>query len=140
MNSFVADKTGGYLYFMNDERKGKELVRYLKVKDGNISVEYMDDFIQVMKKEFNGFFDTTDNLFERYPDIRVFVKDMSFFDEKPSIGYCRNGRLSSTFNGTVFFAKLGMYCIRSLSKKEVSFLLRNLKRNNDDIYSIEAAA
>ena len=125
---------------MNDERKGKELVRYLKVKDGNISVEYMDDFIQVMKKEFNGFFDTTDNLFERYPDIRVFVKDMSFFDEKPSIGYCRNGRLSSTFNGTVFFAKLGMYCIRSLSKKEVSFLLRNLKRNNDDIYSIEAAA
>ena len=140
MNSFVADKTGGYLYFMNDERKGKELVRYLKVKDGNISVEYMDDFIQVMKKEFNGFFDTTDNLFERYPDIRVFVKDMSFFDEKPSIGYCRNGRLSSTFNGTVFFAKLGMYCVRSLSKKEVSFLLRNLKRNNDDIYSIEAAA
>ena len=125
---------------MNDERKGKELVRYLKVKDGNISVEYMDDFIQVMKKEFNGFFDTTDNLFERYPDIRVFVKDMSFFDEKPSVGYCRNGRLSSTFNGTVFFAKLGMYCIRSLSKKEVSFLLRNLKRNNDDIYSIEAAA
>ena len=140
MNSFVADKTGGYLYFMNDERKGKELVRYLKVKDGNISVEYMDDFIQVMKKEFNGFFDTTDNLFERYLDIRVFVKDMSFFDEKPSIGYCRNGRLSSTFNGTVFFAKLGMYCVRSLSKKEVSFLLRNLKRNNDDIYSIEAAA
>ena len=140
MNSFVADKTGGYLYFMNDERKGKELVRYLKVKDGNISVEYTDDFIQVMKKEFNGFFDTTDNLFERYLDIRVFVKDMSFFDEKPSIGYCRNGRLSSTFNGTVFFAKLGMYCIRSLSKKEVSFLLRNLKRNNDDIYSIEAAA
>ena len=125
---------------MNDERKGKELVRYLKVKDGNISVEYMDDFIQVMKKEFNGFFDTTDNLFERYPDIRVFVKDMSFFDEKPSVGYCRNGRLSSTFNGTVFFAKLGMYCIRSLSKKEVSFLLRNLKRNNDDIYSIDAAA
>ena len=125
---------------MNDERKGKELVRYLKVKDGNISVEYMDDFIQVMKKEFNGFFDTTDNLFERYPDIRVFVKDMSFFDEKPSIGYCRNGRLSSTFNGTVFFAKLGMYCVRSLSKKEVSFLLRNLKRNNDDIYSIDAAA
>ena len=125
---------------MNDERKGKELVRYLKVKDGNISVEYMDDFIQVMKKEFNGFFDTTDNLFERYPDIRVFVKDMSFFDEKPSVGYCRNGRLSSTFNGTVFFAKLGMYCVRSLSKKEVSFLLRNLKRNNDDIYSIEAAA
>ena len=140
MNSFVADKTGGYLYFMNDERKGKELVRYLKVQDGNISVEYTDDFIQVMKKEFNGFFDTTDNLFERYPDIRVFVKDMSFFDEKPSIGYCRNGRLSSTFNGTVFFAKLGMYCVRSLSKKEVSFLLRNLKRNNDDIYSIEAAA
>ena len=125
---------------MNDERKGKELVRYLKVKDGNISVEYTDDFIQVMKKEFNGFFDTTDNLFERYPDIRVFVKDMSFFDEKPSVGYCRNGRLSSTFNGTVFFAKLGMYCVRSLSKKEVSFLLRNLKRNNEDIYSIEAAA
>ena len=139
MNSFVADKTGGYLYFMNDERKGKELVRYLKVKDGNISVEYTDDFIQVMKKEFNGFFDTTDNLFERYPDIRVFVKDMSFFDEKPSVGYCRNGRLSSTFNGTVFFAKLGMYCIRSLSKKEVSFLLRNLKRD-DGIYFIEAAA
>ena len=53
--------------------KDKRVIRYLSVKDGNISVEYTDDFIQVMKKEFNGFFDTTDNLFERYPDIRVYL-------------------------------------------------------------------
>ena len=54
------------------DMKDKRVIRYLSVKDGNISVEYTDDFIQVMKKEFNGFFDTTDNLFERisgYPGV-----------------------------------------------------------------------
>lgn len=120
--------------------KDKRVIRYLSVKDGNISVEYTDDFIRMMEDEYKCFFDTSDHLFDRYPDIRVFVKDMSFFDEGPSVNYYRDNELMMTFNGTVFFAKLGMYCVRSLSKKEVSFLLRNLKRNNDDIYSIDAAA
>ena len=125
---------------MNNGRKDKKAIRYLKVKDGNISVEYTNDLIQAMKEEYEYFFDTSDHLFDRYEDIRVFVKDMSFFDEEPSIEYYRNGRLSMTFNGTVFFAKLGTYCVRSLSKKEVSFLLRNLKRKDEKICYIDAGA
>lgn len=125
---------------MNNGRKDKKAIRYLKVKDGNISVEYTNDLIQAMKEEYEYFFDTSDHLFDRYEDIRVFVKDMSFFDEEPSIECYRGGRLSMTFNGTVFFAKLGKYCVRSLSKKEVSFLLRNLKRKDEKICYIDAAA
>ena len=94
---------------MNNGRKDKKAIRYLKVKDGNISVEYTNDLIQAMKEEYEYFFDTSDHLFDRYEDIRVFVKDMSFFDEEPSIECYRGDRLSSTFNGTVFFAKLGTY-------------------------------
>ena len=125
---------------MNNGRKDKKAIRYLKVKDGNISVEYTNDLIQAMKEEYEYFFDTSDHLFDRYEDIRVFVKDMSFFDEEPSIECYRGDRLSMTFNGTVFFAKLGKYCVRSLSKKEVSFLLRNLKRKDEKICYIDAAA
>ena len=124
---------------MND-KKNKNTIRFLSVKDGNIDVAYTDDFIQMMKDEYDYFFDTSDHLFDRYEDIRVFVKDMSFFDEEPSIECYRGGRLSMTFNGTVFFAKLGKYCVRSLSKKEVSFLLRNLKRKDEKICYIDAAA
>ncbi|MBR0420657.1 MAG: hypothetical protein IJI66_15950 [Erysipelotrichaceae bacterium] len=124
---------------MND-KKNKNTIRFLSVKDGNIDVAYTDDFIQMMKNEYDYFFDTSDHLFDRYPDIRVFVKDESLFTENPTVYYYQDNEPITTFNGTVFFAKLGMYCVRSLSKKEVSFLLRNLKRNNDDIYSIDAAA
>ena len=125
---------------MNNGRKDKKAIRYLKVKDGNISVEYTNDLIQAMKEEYEYFFDASDHLFDRYEDIRVFVKDMSFFDEEPSIECYRGDRLSMTFNGTLFFAKLGTYCVKSLSKKEVSFLSRSLKRRDDGIYSIDAGA
>ena len=120
--------------------KHKWMIRYRSVRDGNIDVAYTDDFIQMMKNEYDYFFDTSDHLFDRYPDIRVFVKDESLFTEEPSVNYYRDNELLMTFNGTVFFEKLGKTKVRSLSKKEVSFLLRNLKRNNDDIYSIDAAA
>lgn len=116
------------------------MIRYLRVKDGTVSEEYTEDLFTLMKKEYGYFFDTTDHLFDRYPDIRVFVKDESLFTEKPAINYLHDNELLMTFNGTVFFGKLGKTKVRSLSKKEIKFLLKNLKRNNDDIYSIDAAA
>ena len=120
-------------------RKEKQ-IRYMVIKDGCIDVEYSDDFIKTMKEEFRCFFDTTDNLFMKYPDIRVFVKDESLWTDEPSVFYCQDHKLMMTFNGTVFFAKLGNNCVRSLSKKEVSFLLKNLSRNDDGTYSIDAEA
>ena len=122
------------------DRKNKNAIRYLKVKHGTVSEEYTEDLISVMKKEYDYFFDTTDDLFDRYPDIRVFVKDESLFSEEPSVNYYQDDELLMTFNGTVFFAKLGRTKVRSLSKKETQFLLRNLKRNDDGTYSITAAA
>ena len=53
---------------MNNGRKDKKAIRYLKVKDGNISVEYTNDLIQAMKEEYEYFFDTSDHLFDRYED------------------------------------------------------------------------
>ena len=124
--------TGGYFFEMKD----KKMIRYLLVKDENASVEYTDDFVKMMKHEFNYFFDTTDQLFDRYPDIRVFVKDESLFSEKPAVYYYQDNELITAFNGTMFFAKLGTHCIRSLSKKEAAFLLKNLKKDEDGTYRI----
>ena len=124
--------TGGYFFDM----KGKKMIRYLLVKDGRTELAYTDDFMKLMKNEFNYFFDTADDLFERYPDIRVFVKDESLFTEKPALYYYQDNELITTFNGTVFFAKLGSCCIRSLSQKEVSFLLKNLNKDEDGTYRI----
>ena len=118
----------------------RKQIRYMVIKDGCIDIGYTDDFIRMIKDEFKYFYDTTDYLFDKYPDIRVFVKEESLFSEEPSVSYYRDNELLMTFNGTVFFAKLGKSKVRSLSKKEVSFLLRNLKRSNDGIYRIAAAA
>ena len=114
----------------------KKQIRYMIIKDGCIDVRYSNDFIKKMKDEFHYFFDTTDNLFKRYPNIRVFVKEESLWTDEPSIFYCRDNEQDMTFNGTVFFAKLGTYCVRSLSKKEVSFLLKNLKKRDDGMFHI----
>ena len=110
------------------------------IRNGKAEVRYTDDFIRMMKEEYHRFFDTTDYLFDRYPDIRVFVRDESLFDDVPQIWYYQDNKLYMTFNGTVFFAKLGMYYVRSLSKKEVSFLLRNLNRRDDDTFEISYEA
>ena len=107
MNSQSADRTGGYFFDM----KHKRMIRYLSVRDGNIDVAYTDDFIQMMKNEYDYFFDTSDHLFDRYPDIRVFVKDESLFTENPTVYYYQDNEPITTFNGTVFFAKLGSSCV-----------------------------
>lgn len=125
---------------MVNKRNGRETTCYMKVKERIISIDYTDDLFSVMKDEYDSFIDTTDNLFGRYPDIRVFVKEESLFTEKPSVNYYQNDELMMTFNGTVFFAKLGKTKVRSLSKKETEFLLKNLSRNDDGTYSISAEA
>jgi len=119
-------------------KKDNRCIRYVAVKGGNVSIGYIQDFMKMMKDEYDHRFDSTDCLFDRYPDIRVFVKDESLFTEKPTVYYCRDNELMMTFNGTVFFAKLGITGVRSLSKKETAFLLNNLKRNDDNTYSIDA--
>ena len=60
MNSQSADRTGGYFFDM----KHKRMIRYLSVKDGNVNVAYTDDFIKMMKNEYDYFFDTSDHLFD----------------------------------------------------------------------------
>lgn len=115
-------------------------VRYIIVKDGQIDVRYTSNFIQLIKDEFQYFFDSTDYLFDDYPDVRVFVKDESLFTERPSVFYYYDHELFTTFNGTVFFAKLGTYKPRSLSKREVAFLLKNLKPRDDGNFDIDNCA
>ena len=108
------------------------------IKDGNISIQYSDDLMKTINKEYSYFYDTTDNLFFEYPDIRVFIKDESLFSEKESVYYYQDGILNMTFNGTVFFGKLGVNRPLSLSEREISFLKRNLKKDNDGIYHINS--
>ena len=117
-------------------KKVNKLIRYLIIRNGNVAIGYTDDFIRLMDDEYHYFFDSCDDLFDSYPDIRVFVKDESLFSEKPTVYYYDDQKLMTTFNGTVFFAKLGTTKVRSLSEKEVSFLLKNLNRRCDGCYEI----
>ena len=107
------------------------------VKDGIIEVRYTDDFIMMMEEEYHWFFDTTDNLFKRFPDIRVFVRDNSLcFNDKTEIHYHYDDDRDMDFKGTVYFAKLRERSVVSLSKKEISFLMKNLKRREDNTFEI----
>ena len=108
------------------------------IKDGNISTQYSDDLMKTINEEYGYFYDTADNLFFEYPEIRVFVRDESLFSEKESVYYYQDGILNMIFNGTVFFGKLGIYKPLSLSEREISFLKRNLKKDNDGIYNINS--
>lgn len=108
------------------------------IKDGNISTQYSDDFMKTIDDEFEYYYDTTDNLFFEYPDIRVFVKEESLFTEKESIYYYQDNELNMAFNGTVFFGKLGVNRPLSLSDREISFLKRSLKKDNDGTYHINS--
>ena len=107
------------------------------IKDGNIFVEYSDDLIRTITDEYD-YFDTTDNLFFEYPDIRVFVKDDSGSGEKAAVHYYQDNQFHSTFNGTVFFGKLGVNRPLSLSEKEINFLKRNLKKDSNGKYHINS--
>ena len=108
------------------------------IRDGDISVGYSDDLIRTINEEYNYYFDTTDNLFFEYPDIRVFVKDESAFTEDESVYYYQDGKLNMTFNGTVFFGKLGINKPVSLSHRELNFLKRNLKKGQNGKYHINS--
>ena len=88
------------------------------IKDGNISTQYSDDLMKTINEEYGYFYDTADNLFFEYPEIRVFVRDESLFSEKESVYYYQDGILNMTFNGTVFFGKLGVN--RPLSLDEMT--------------------
>lgn len=118
--------------------KTNKPVRYMIIKDGNISTQYSDDLMKTINEEYGYFYDTADSLFFEYPEIRVFVRDESLFSEKESVYYYQGGILNMTFNGTVFFGKLGIYKPLSLSEREISFLKRNLKKDNDGIYHINS--
>lgn len=108
------------------------------IRNKDFYVEYSDDFIRTVNEEYGSYFDTTDNLFFEYPDIRVFVKDESLFTEKETVYYYQNRELNMTFNGTVFFGKLGVNKPLSLSDKEINFLKRNLKKDQDGKYHINS--
>ena len=118
--------------------KTNKPVRYMIIKDGNISTQYSDDLMKTINEEYGYFYDTADSLFFEYPEIRVFVRDESLFSEKESVYYYQDGILNMTFNGTVFFGKLGVNRPLSLSEREISFLKRNLKKDNDGIYHINS--
>lgn len=118
------------------DKRNNNTIRYVIVKDGAVDVKYADDFISLMKDEYNYFFDSADCLFDRYLDIRVFVKEGSCFNEKPTMYYFDNNELMTSFNGTVFFAKLGKTKVMSLSNKEVNFLLNNIKRRDDGLFVV----
>lgn len=120
--------------------KNKE-IRYIKVKDGVISIHSTSDFMKMMKEEYGGMsYDTTDYIFDENLDIRVFVKDLNLDSEEVCINYYYNGDLWSTFNGTVFFSKLGTTKVRSLSKKDIDIIMRNLIPTRDNEFSIYSSS
>lgn len=102
-------------------------IRYIKVKNGVISIHSTSNFKRVMEEEFGGMaYDTTDYIFGEDLEIRIFVEDLSLESEEVCINYYYNNDLWTTFNGTVLFAKDGITKFRSLSKKDINIIINNL--------------
>lgn len=112
-------------------------IRYIKVKNGVISIHSTSNFKRVMEDEFGGMaYDTTDYIFDENLDIRVFVEDLNLETEEVCINYYYNNDLCMTFNGTVLFAKDGITKIRSLSKKDINIIINNLIPTYDNEFNI----
>lgn len=80
--------------------------------------------------------DSTDGLFRRFPNIRVFVEDESIYNRAPSIWYSPDPGKGWPLCGTVVFSKLNMYSWGSLTKREVEFLLSALRPDKDGVIRI----
>ena len=89
-------------------------IRYIKVKNGVISIHMTSNFKRVMEEEFN------------------------LENEDVCINYYYNNELWTTFNGTVLFAKDGVTKFRSLSKKDINIIINNLIPTCDSEFNIYA--
>lgn len=114
-------------------------IRYIKVKNGVISIHMTSNFKRVMEEEFGAMaYDTTDYIFNENLDIRIFVEDLNLENKDVCINYYYNNELWTTFNGTVLFAKDGVTKFRSLSKKDINIIINNLIPTCDSEFNIYA--
>ncbi len=112
-------------------------IRYIKVKNGVVSIHMTSNFKRVMEEEFGTMaYDTTDYIFNENLDIRIFVEDLSLENKDVCINYYYNNDLWTTFNGTVLFAKDGVTKFRSLSKKDINIIINNLIPTCDNEFNI----
>lgn len=113
------------------------MVKYVKVKNGKVTVHTTQNFSRTLKTVFKGnFYDSRDYLFAKDMDIRVFVEDLSIYNKPDTIYYYQEGELLEIFCGTVLFAKMGEEDFETLSEENVQLILNSLKRINPTQFEI----
>lgn len=117
----------------------KKAFKYIKVKDGTISLMETQDFKEVIKNEYGDYYnyDSSDYLFDEDLDIRVFaLAGSSFMDLKETIYYEYDGEITDILKGTVIFAKNGKTKWKSLSNKDIRLLKRKLEPTDNNTFTI----
>lgn len=112
------------------------LVKYIKIKNGKVSVHTTQNFRRTLKTVFKGnFFDSRDYLFEADEYIRVFVEDLSLYNKPETLYFYQEGKLTEIFFGTVLFAKTGEEDFEGLSDENIKLIMNKLVKT-DGVYKI----
>ena len=117
----------------------KRKIKYIKVKDGVISLLETDDFNEAIKDAFGDYYayDSSDYIFDENLDIRVFIEAGSeFLDYKDSIYYEYEGAIVGRLKGTVLIAKNGLNKWQSLSSNDIKLILKKLKPHDNNSFII----
>lgn len=117
----------------------KRKIKYIKVKDGVISLLETDDFNEAIKDAFGDYYDydSTDYFFDEDLYIRVFVKQSSMYlDLNETIFYEYDNEIKDILYGTVLIAKNGSKKWHSLSNKDIKIIYKKLKPHGDNSFLI----
>lgn len=117
----------------------KRKFKYIKVEDGNISVYKTDNFPEVIKDTFKGYYkyDSTDHVFDENIDIRVFIEvESELLDCKDTIYYEYNSCIIGRLKGVVLIAKNGKNKWKSLSSNDIKLILKKLEPYDNNTFII----
>ncbi len=101
------------------------MMKYIHIHNGDMQVMETSDLINAVKEAFVCF-DSTDCVFSDHPQIRVFVKDGSIYDEPVSVRVCYSDCEDMIFCGDVIIGKLNTWSQGTLTNKEIQYLLTHL--------------
>lgn len=115
----------------------RQVIKYIRVKDGNIELKKTKNLKKVFDKEFKYFFDTRDGIFDHNYKVRAFVKDESLYTDNKTISIVdENNQEFDELHDTVFFANLDEYSFRTLTKKDIDTIRNNLIRTSKTTFKI----
>lgn len=110
--------------------------KYVLIENGIMKVCCTKRMNKTVKDIF-AFFDYRDYLFEEDSSLYILVKDMSYFDEKPTILYLSPFEDDDvSFNGTIVFAKFNEEGFTSLTNKDITLIQQHLHKLSNGLFQM----